>query len=59
MFREVYRSIKKYMRRGRRACNEGHGDHPLYVNVEMANGQTATNWIDSLQAAFPGIQVNQ
>ncbi len=33
---------------------EGVGSHPLYVNVEMENGNTATNWIDSLQAAFPG-----
>jgi hypothetical protein len=34
---------------------KGVGSHPLYVNVEMENGNTATNWIDSLQAAFPGI----
>ena len=30
------------------------GLHPLYVNVAMDSGDTATNWIDSLQAAFPG-----
>ena len=29
----------------------------MYVNVEMGTGNTATNWIDSLQAAFPGVQV--
>ena len=23
----------------------------------MGTGNTATNWIDSLQAAFPGVQV--
>ena len=29
----------------------------MYVNVDMTNGQTATTWVDSLQAAFPGVQV--
>ena len=33
------------------------GLHPLYVNVEMGTGKTATHWIDSLQAAFPGVQL--
>ena len=42
------------MSRGRADCNEGTGLHPLYVNVQMESGDTATNWIDSLQAAFPG-----
>ena len=41
----------------RAECNSGAGLHPLYVNVEMGTGNTATNWIDSLQAAFPGVQV--
>ena len=41
----------------RAECNSGSGLHPLYVNVEMGTGNTATNWIDSLQAAFPGVQV--
>ena len=27
------------------------------VNVDMRNGETANHWIDSLQAAFPGVQV--
>merc|ERR1712059_199255 len=57
MFNESYDSIKQYMRRGRSRCNSGSGLHPLYVNVEMGTGNTATNWIDSLQAAFPGVQV--
>lgn len=57
MFTDIYTSIKKFMRRGRQECNRGEGPHPLYVNVDMANGATATNWIDSLQAAFPGVQV--
>ncbi|KAB7506973.1 ER degradation-enhancing alpha-mannosidase-like protein 1 [Armadillidium nasatum] len=57
MFNESYNLIKQYMRRGRAHCNEGHGSHPLYVNVHMKNGGTHTTWIDSLQAAFAGIQV--
>jgi len=57
MFEEAYTSIKQYMRRGRSECNKGVGLHPLYVNVAMDSGDTATNWIDSLQAAFPGVQV--
>merc|ERR1719383_1077914 len=57
MFEEAYASIKQYMRRGRAECNSGAGLHPLYENVEMESGNTATNWIDSLQAAFPGVQV--
>lgn len=39
-------------------CNSGTGDHPLYVNVDMKNGGTHTTWIDSLQAAFAGMQVS-
>ncbi|XP_045606685.1 ER degradation-enhancing alpha-mannosidase-like protein 1 [Procambarus clarkii] len=57
MFNETYTLIKQYMRRGRPHCNSGTGDHPLYVNVDMKNGGTQTTWIDSLQAAFAGIQV--
>lgn len=38
-------------------CNSGFGEHPLYVNVDMKNGGTQTTWIDSLQAAFAGVQV--
>ncbi|XP_045132325.1 ER degradation-enhancing alpha-mannosidase-like protein 1 isoform X3 [Portunus trituberculatus] len=57
MFNETYSLIKHYMRRGRPDCNSGVGDHPLYVNVDMKNGGTHTTWIDSLQAAFAGIQV--
>lgn len=39
-------------------CNQGSGDHPLYVNVDMMSGAIHTSWIDSLQAAFAGVQVN-
>jgi hypothetical protein len=39
-------------------CNHGAGDHPLYVNVDMMSGAIHTSWIDSLQAAFAGVQVN-
>ncbi|XP_066997230.2 ER degradation-enhancing alpha-mannosidase-like protein 1 [Anabrus simplex] len=57
MFSEAYRTIKRYMRRGRDHCNKGSGDHPLYVNVDMLSGAIHTPWIDSLQAAFAGVQV--
>lgn len=57
MFNESYHYIKQYMRRGRQHCNYGAGDHPLYVNVDMNSGSTHTTWIDSLQAAFSGVQV--
>nr|XP_033781962.1 ER degradation-enhancing alpha-mannosidase-like protein 1 isoform X2 [Geotrypetes seraphini] len=57
MFNEAYRSIQSYLRRGREACNEGEGDPPLYVNVNMFNGQLLNTWIDSLQAFFPGLQL--
>uniref|UniRef100_A0A646QIG4 alpha-1,2-Mannosidase n=1 Tax=Hemiscolopendra marginata TaxID=943146 RepID=A0A646QIG4_9MYRI len=57
MFNETYYLIKHYMRRGRPQCNKGSGEHPLYVNVDMNTGFTHTSWIDSLQAAFAGVQV--
>lgn len=57
MFNETYHIIKQYMRRGRPKCNQGSGEHPLYVNVDMNTGYTHTPWIDSLQAAFAGVQV--
>ena len=57
MFNSSYDAIQHYLRRGRLSCNSGYGLHPLYVNVEMATGKTATHWIDSLQAAFPGVQL--
>uniref|UniRef100_A0A673TN74 alpha-1,2-Mannosidase n=1 Tax=Suricata suricatta TaxID=37032 RepID=A0A673TN74_SURSU len=57
MFNAAYRSIQNYLRRGREACNEGEGDPPLYVNVNMLSGQLMNTWIDSLQAFFPGLQV--
>lgn len=57
MFNETYHTIKRYMRKGRPHCNYGYGGHPLYVNVNMLDGSTLTLWIDSLQAAFAGVQV--
>uniref|UniRef100_A0A4W3INM0 alpha-1,2-Mannosidase n=1 Tax=Callorhinchus milii TaxID=7868 RepID=A0A4W3INM0_CALMI len=57
MFNAVYESIQNHLRRGREACNEGEGDPPLYVNVNMFNGEIMNTWIDSLQAFFPGLQV--
>uniref|UniRef100_A0A8D0GBF4 alpha-1,2-Mannosidase n=1 Tax=Sphenodon punctatus TaxID=8508 RepID=A0A8D0GBF4_SPHPU len=57
MFNDAYRSIQNYLRRGREACNEGEGDPPIYVNVNMFNGKLMNTWIDSLQAFFPGLQV--
>lgn len=41
----------------RESCNEGEGDPPLYVNVNMFSGEIMNTWIDSLQAFFPGLQV--
>ncbi|XP_006897140.1 PREDICTED: ER degradation-enhancing alpha-mannosidase-like protein 1 [Elephantulus edwardii] len=57
MFNAAYKSIQNHLRRGREACNEGEGDPPLYVNVNMFSGQLINTWIDSLQAFFPGLQV--
>lgn len=57
MFQQSYDRIKHYMRRGRANCNSGIGQHPVYVNVNMNTGRTMTNWIDSLSAAWPGVQV--
>ena len=41
----------------RKHCNRGVGGHPLYVNVNMWTGDTVNNWVDSLQAAWAGVQV--
>ena len=30
---------------------------PLYVNVDMENGEIVNTWIDALQASFSGVQV--
>ncbi|XP_037070597.1 ER degradation-enhancing alpha-mannosidase-like protein 1 [Pollicipes pollicipes] len=56
-FNEIYEKIKIFMRKGRSRCNSGVGDHPMYVNVDMTNGNTMTGWVDSLQAAFPAVQL--
>lgn len=31
----------------------------MYVNVDMDSGETFNTWIDSLQAAFTGVQVSE
>ena len=58
MFLKVYKAIKNFMRRGRRYCNQGFGPHPHYVNVNIESGDTFNQWVDSLQAAIPGLQVS-
>ncbi|XP_033120342.1 ER degradation-enhancing alpha-mannosidase-like protein 1 [Anneissia japonica] len=57
LFNEAYDNLKKFNRRGRRECNSGKGETPMYVNVRMEDGRTINSWIDSLQAAFSGVQV--
>nr|XP_057929518.1 ER degradation-enhancing alpha-mannosidase-like protein 1 [Doryrhamphus excisus] len=57
MFQAAYASIQNHLRRGRESCNEGEGDPPMYVNVNMMSGEIMNTWIDSLQAFFPGLQV--
>ncbi|XP_071082852.1 ER degradation-enhancing alpha-mannosidase-like protein 1 isoform X2 [Haliotis cracherodii] len=56
MFNESYETIKFHMRRGSR-CNNGEGNPPIYVNVNMMTGDTANTWIDALQSAWSGVQV--
>uniref|UniRef100_A0A1B6JXA9 alpha-1,2-Mannosidase n=1 Tax=Homalodisca liturata TaxID=320908 RepID=A0A1B6JXA9_9HEMI len=57
MFSDIYKSIYEHMRQGRPNCNKGVGDHPLFINVDMNTGSVYNTWMDSLQAAFAGIQV--
>ncbi|ESO02141.1 hypothetical protein HELRODRAFT_106488 [Helobdella robusta] len=56
-FNEIYEAIRIYMRKGRKDCNYGSGFPPIYVNVNMNNGELVNNWVDSLQAAWSGVQV--
>lgn len=56
-FQHSYETIKAYLRKGRLKCNDGDGEHPIYVNVDMKSGVTSTTWIDALQASFAGLQV--
>ena len=48
-----------FFARRRKQCNAGIGVHPMYVNVDMKNGDLANNWVDSLQAAWAGVQVRR
>ncbi|XP_041377881.1 ER degradation-enhancing alpha-mannosidase-like protein 1 [Gigantopelta aegis] len=57
MFNESYETIKYHLRQGRSQCNDGIGNPPIYVNVDMRTGDTANTWIDALQAAWSGVQV--
>ncbi|XP_073229289.1 ER degradation-enhancing alpha-mannosidase-like protein 1 [Porites lutea] len=56
-FNDIYRVLNRYLRKGRRTCNQGNGTTPLYVNVHMNSGETANTWIDALSASFAGVQV--
>ncbi|XP_064400644.1 ER degradation-enhancing alpha-mannosidase-like protein 1 isoform X3 [Halichondria panicea] len=61
MFYEMYASIMKYLRRGRR-CQDvfkdvGNGGSPMFVNVDYASGKQLNYWMDSLSASFAGLQV--
>ncbi|UXI16192.1 putative tRNA uracil-O2-methyltransferase [Sarcoptes scabiei] len=57
MFQESYKLIKFYNRKGRKNCNNGSGHHPLYVNVNMNNGEMLNTWIDALSASWPAVQL--
>ncbi|GBB93048.1 hypothetical protein RclHR1_00210044 [Rhizophagus clarus] len=48
MFSEAYNSVLRYIR-----DETGY----LYRNVNMMNGGLMSNWVDSLSAYFPGLQV--
>ncbi|KAJ3402082.1 ER degradation-enhancing alpha-mannosidase-like protein 1 [Chytriomyces hyalinus] len=48
MFDKAYKAILRHNR-----VSEGF----LYRNVDMDSGQQVTNWVDSLSAFFPGLQV--
>ncbi|XP_078483513.1 ER degradation-enhancing alpha-mannosidase-like protein 1 [Ciona intestinalis] len=57
VFDEALQSIKEHLRRGRKHCNSGSGDPPIYVNVDLSNGMMINTWVDSLQAFLPGLLV--
>ncbi|CAB5196400.1 unnamed protein product [Rhizophagus irregularis] len=48
MFNEAYNSVLRYVK-----DETGY----LYRNVNMMNGGLMSNWVDSLSAYFPGLQV--
>ncbi len=43
-FESIKTSVKKYLRHGREECFRGTGHHPLYLNVNMNNGDVLNNW---------------
>jgi len=57
MYDEAFESVKEFLRRGRKDCNYGAGDTPVYVNVDITNGMMINTWVDSLQAFLPGLLV--
>lgn len=57
IFSRLYASARAHMRKGRQRCNVSSGMHPIYINVDMRTGAAANAWVDSLQAALPGLQV--
>ncbi|CAI4223785.1 unnamed protein product [Auanema sp. JU1783] len=57
MYNEAMDTLMKHLRRGRKHCRSGVGDHPLFVNVDSRDGSMMTTWIDSLQASFSGLLV--
>ncbi|XP_031563144.1 ER degradation-enhancing alpha-mannosidase-like protein 1 [Actinia tenebrosa] len=56
-FNDLYKTIRHHLRKGRLKCHEGSGDTPLYVNVNFQTAKIENSWIDSLHAAFAGVQV--
>ena len=58
-FTTFYSQIDKYMKRIVTMDPMSDDiDNPIYyVNVDMRTGETINNWIDSLSAAFIGVQV--
>ncbi|XP_063714231.1 ER degradation-enhancing alpha-mannosidase-like protein 1 isoform X2 [Symsagittifera roscoffensis] len=63
LFNEMYRLVSYFNKEGRHRClspSLRSGDPsgpPIFRNVDYRSGQLLTNWIDSLQAAWPGILV--
>lgn len=57
MFNRSYGALKAWLRKGRRECNRGSGQHPLYANVAMGSGEVDNSWVDSLGAAWSGVQL--
>ncbi|XP_055353568.1 ER degradation-enhancing alpha-mannosidase-like protein 1 isoform X2 [Paramacrobiotus metropolitanus] len=59
IFNEAYAAIKQHQRVGPFTCGTDATSHPLFINVNMDEGNSRPSnfWIDALGAAFPGVQV--